>query len=56
MVTGDNDTAYGEDQDREPPQTAPPTSMDDEWQKAADLNPDDFEESEDAGSASEPRR
>jgi hypothetical protein len=56
MGTDDNDTAYGEDQDREPSQTARPTTMDDEWQKAADLNPDDFDESEDAGSVNETPR
>jgi hypothetical protein len=36
--TADDDTAYGRDQDREATSTAPG----DEWQDAADRNPDDF--------------
>jgi hypothetical protein len=46
----DNRTAYGEDQDREPPQTATPGGQ----RKAADRNPDDFGPDTEDGAAVNP--
>jgi hypothetical protein len=45
----DNQTAYGEDQDREPPQ-----NIRSDWQEAADLNPDDLEPDSEDGAAVDP--